>query len=86
MAWFLLPVFSQIYSKNLFQKVEQKFVGDIEFNEEKSANTLKIVDKKTADEESITAKKLVLLNRSIIKYTLNWHCSKDSPPIIDTRV
>ena len=79
MAWLLLPVFSQIYSKNLFQKVEQKFVGDIEFNEEKSANTLKIVDKKTADEESITAKKLVLLNRSIIKYTLNWHCRIPHP-------
>lgn len=55
----LLPVFSQIYCRNLFQKVEQKYVGDIEFNEEKNANTLKMVDKATAGEESITAKKLI---------------------------
>lgn len=59
MAWLLLPVFSQIYSRNLFQKVEQKYVGDIEFNEEKDANILKMVDKATAGEESITAKQLV---------------------------
>lgn len=56
MAWLLLPVFSQIYSNNLFQKVEQNYVGDFEYNgKKKNANTLKIVDKATVDEESKTA-------------------------------
>lgn len=61
-------------------------MGDIEFNEEKSVNILKIVDKKIVDEEFIIVKKLVLLNRSIIKYILNWYCSKDFLFIIDIRV
>lgn len=33
-AWLLLPVFSQIYSENPFQRVEEKHVENVEFSEE----------------------------------------------------
>lgn len=33
-AWLLLPAFSQIYSKNPFQRVEEKHVENVEFSEE----------------------------------------------------
>lgn len=39
-AWLLLPAFSQIYSENPFQRVEEKHIKNIEFSEEQSASTL----------------------------------------------
>lgn len=89
-AWLLLPAFSQIYSENPFQRVEEKHIENIEFSEEKSASTLTIVNKELKIRNLQLLKILVLLNRSIIKNNSNWHSSKDpwgkTPPIIDSKV
>ena len=75
-AWLLLPAFSQSYSENPFQRLEERHLENIEFSEEKSASTLKIVNKELKIRNSQLFKILALLNKSIIKNNSNWHSSK----------
>lgn len=89
-AWLLLPAFSQSYSENPFQRLEERHIENIEFSEEKGASTLKIVNKELKIRNSQLFKILALLNKSIIKNNSNWHSSKDprgkAPPITYSKV